>query len=260
MTGQIARMRFTLDALQQICGQPDRPLSDCPTCRAIPDGARWYQEDDTVKVDTIPPEAQRLVAFIVLDGTNLEWIARCPDCGRLYWMTDEYEYSSNSPSTTDRTVTRVDNAEALLRRMKGIRQYKDIVRDGNVWRAQKKGVWAADRRDSVADVLKRFATTEPQPLPSPAEPPRAATVTIGDSTIPDVLYDLANVLPTFEGVDLESQLQTYDGFLDILAPTVRAGICALFRTAAQATTISATRARLNAAADAVERGDRAALP
>ena len=40
-----------------------------------------------------------------------------------------------------------------------------------------------------------------------------------DSTaIPAVLFDLADVLPQFQGADLESQLQTYDIFLEMLSP------------------------------------------
>lgn len=129
-------MKFGLEALRQICGQPTRPLADCPTCRAIPDKSRWFEEGDEVREDTIPPEAGKLVRFIEFDGNAVEWVSRCAGCGRIYWMMDEYDYSANSPSTTDRRVTRLAGAEDLYSWMEELirpSQYVDIVRDGDGW-------------------------------------------------------------------------------------------------------------------------------
>ena len=100
--------------------------------------------------------------------------------------------------------------------------------------------------------------TEPRPEEEQEPAPTAPTVTLGDSTIPAVLYSVADTLPQFEGDDLESQLQTFDIFLEILSPAVRPEISALLRTAAAATESPATRTRIEAAADAVARGGRAA--
>ncbi len=46
------------------------------------------------------------------------------------------------------------------------------------------------------------------------------TITAGSDEIPDVVRTLAGVLHQFEGAELESQLQTYDIFLGVLAPSV----------------------------------------
>jgi len=78
--------------------------------------------------------------------------------------------------------------------------------------------------------------------------------------LPPVVYSLLEVLPQFEGDDLESQLQTYDTFLAICSPAVRSELSALLTNAAAATTNATSRARIEQAAQAVARGDRAAAP
>ena len=78
--------------------------------------------------------------------------------------------------------------------------------------------------------------------------------------LPPVVYSLLEVLPQFEGDDLESQLQTYDTFLAICSPAVRSELSALLTKAAAATTNATSRARIEQAARAVARGDRAAEP
>jgi hypothetical protein len=83
------------------------------------------------------------------------------------------------------------------------------------------------------------------------------TVTLGDRTLPAVIYSLIAVLPQFEGADLESQLETYDTFLAILSPEVRPELSTLLRKAAALTTNPASRARIEAAADSVARGGHA---
>ena len=93
---------------------------------------------------------------------------------------------------------------------------------------------------------------------SPSVPPES--VSIGQDTLPAVVYSLLEVLPQFEGEDLESQLQTYDTFLAICSPTVRPELSALLMNAAAATTNATSRARIEHAAQAVGRGDRAAAP
>jgi len=46
------------------------------------------------------------------------------------------------------------------------------------------------------------------------------------------LFDLAEVLPTFSGADLESQLQTFDTFLERLPPAARDQVASILSGAA----------------------------
>jgi len=85
------------------------------------------------------------------------------------------------------------------------------------------------------------------------------SVSLADETIPSVIYTLAGLLKEFEGDALESQLQTFDTFLAVLAPSVRPAVSKLLRDAAQSCA-PAGRARIEKAADAVARGERAAEP
>ena len=79
-------------------------------------------------------------------------------------------------------------------------------------------------------------------------------------TIPPVIYTLAELLPQFEGDDLESQLQTYDTFLSILAPSVRPAISELLKKAARSTSNPVSKQRIEQAARSIELGGRAAEP
>ena len=92
-------------------------------------------------------------------------------------------------------------------------------------------------------------------LDSPVAP---ESVSLGDITIPPVLYILADLLPQFEGKDLESQLQTFDTFLDVLSPSVRQVIGDLLKQASDKTSQPASRSRLEKAAQSVIAGGRAA--
>jgi uncharacterized protein YqcC (DUF446 family) len=83
---------------------------------------------------------------------------------------------------------------------------------------------------------------------------QAPTVTMGDTTIPDALYSVAEVLPQFELNALESQLQTFDTFLRILSPTVRPAISALLMKAAIRTTQAECKKRIEQAANDVAEG------
>jgi uncharacterized protein YqcC (DUF446 family) len=89
---------------------------------------------------------------------------------------------------------------------------------------------------------------------------RPDTVSMGDTAIPPVIYTLAELLPQFEGDDLESQLQTYDTFLSILSPSVRPAIAELLLKAAKSTTNPASKQRIELAAQSVSKGGRAAEP
>jgi uncharacterized protein YqcC (DUF446 family) len=82
----------------------------------------------------------------------------------------------------------------------------------------------------------------------------APTVTMGDTTIPDVLYSVAEVLSQFELDALESQLQTFDTFLRILSPTVRPAISAMLMKAAMRTSQPDCKKRIEKAASDVAEG------
>ncbi|MEQ1587512.1 MAG: YqcC family protein [Cyclobacteriaceae bacterium] len=86
------------------------------------------------------------------------------------------------------------------------------------------------------------------------------TVSVGDSTIPAVLFSISEVLPQFELKDLESQLQTFDTFLEILSPTVRPAISTMIKKAADKTVDQTCRQRLEQASRNVAVGKQAAAP
>lgn len=88
----------------------------------------------------------------------------------------------------------------------------------------------------------------------------AETIELGSSSIPPVVFTLAEILHQFEGEDLESQLQTFDMFLGILSPNVRPEFSRLFRQAAARTNNSASRQRLEKAAADVDNGMRITAP
>ncbi|MEP7362458.1 MAG: hypothetical protein ABI972_04315 [Acidobacteriota bacterium] len=78
--------------------------------------------------------------------------------------------------------------------------------------------------------------------------------------IPPAIFALAEVLPRFEGDGLESQLQTFDVFLTVLSPLVRPAFACLLQAAAAKTDNAASRARIEAAAQSIAGGGRAAVP
>lgn len=86
------------------------------------------------------------------------------------------------------------------------------------------------------------------------------SVHYGGTEVPPVIYTLIEVLPQFEGDDLESQLQTYDTFLSFLSPSVRPTISKLLSEAALKTTNEASQIRIQEAARSVAQGGRAAAP
>jgi uncharacterized protein YqcC (DUF446 family) len=85
----------------------------------------------------------------------------------------------------------------------------------------------------------------------------APTVTLGDTTIPDVLFSVAESLPQFTLIDLENQLQTFDTFLNILSPTVRPAISEMLSKAANQTINQDCKRRLERAAQDIADGKRA---
>ncbi len=85
-------------------------------------------------------------------------------------------------------------------------------------------------------------------------------IAVGQTEIPPVLQSQADVLPQFTGEALESQLQTFDMFLNILSPTVRPEVSDMLRQAAELTADAASAKRIMKAALDVSIGLRAAEP
>ncbi len=85
-------------------------------------------------------------------------------------------------------------------------------------------------------------------------------IALGQTEIPPVMRQLADVLPQFIGADLESQLQTFDSFLALLSPSVRPEVSAMLRRAAERTADAASAKRIMKAALDVSIGLRAAEP
>ncbi len=73
-------------------------------------------------------------------------------------------------------------------------------------------------------------------------------IELGSNQIPEVLLTLAELLPGFEGANLECQLQTFDIFLALLSTTARPEIAAILRCAASKASNTETRQRIESAA------------
>jgi uncharacterized protein YqcC (DUF446 family) len=97
-------------------------------------------------------------------------------------------------------------------------------------------------------------------LPVFTQQPAVPTVTLGDEKIPEVLCQLAEVLPQFSLSDLESQLQTFDTFVAILSPSARIAVSSLLLLAAEKTSDLSCRQRLSDAAQNIADGKRASAP
>ena len=85
-------------------------------------------------------------------------------------------------------------------------------------------------------------------------------IALGQTEIPPVLQSQADVLPQFAGEALESQLQTFDMFLNILSPQARPQVSAMLRRAAELTADQVSARRIMKAALNVSVGLRAAEP
>jgi hypothetical protein len=86
------------------------------------------------------------------------------------------------------------------------------------------------------------------------------SVELGSKEIPTPLRHIAEVLPQFRGADLESQLQTFDIFLQVLSPMVLGKVSAMLREAAARTDDDESAKRIMKAALNVGAGQRAASP
>ena len=113
--------------------------------------------------------------------------------------------------------------------------------------------------DALMKNAAAAAVIAPQPEPVPESPhPASDTVTLGDTRLPAVVYTLAGVLHQHAFEDLESHLQTFDTFLEILSPVVRPELANLLMKAARLCADMRCSARIETAARAIAWGRRAA--
>lgn len=115
--------------------------------------------------------------------------------------------------------------------------------------------------DSSADGLLKILNEIDQLVNTPTNTlQERPTVSLGDEEIPEVLYSLAEVLPQFELADLESQLQTFDTFLQFLSPTVRPAVHDMLMIAATKTVNPECKKYIEKAARDIASGIRATAP
>jgi uncharacterized protein YqcC (DUF446 family) len=157
----------------------------------------------------------------------------------------------------------------LIPRIHQIVETKDDFPAGSQLATYAVRVWDGDPDSSrlhqilyALDDLVNMNDPNPEQAVQPASPQihlvtQQQKIIIGD-TVPPVLCTLAELLPQFSAEDLESQLQTFDALLAVLAPSAWTEVSKLLRKAAENTTDPVCRARLELAAQNVENGQRAA--
>ena len=101
--------------------------------------------------------------------------------------------------------------------------------------------------------------TTPQPEENPISLDSNSFSLYSDK-LPEVVYALVEVLPLFEGDDLETQLQTFDMFLNMCSPVVRPQLADLLNKAAEKTENKISSERIKEAAASILNGDTAAKP
>lgn len=100
------------------------------------------------------------------------------------------------------------------------------------------------------------------PTPSEENPfnQNASKISLDNEKLPEVVYALIEVLPQFEGDDLESQRQSYDVFLNICSAAVRPELSELLKSAATKAENENSRKRIEVAAQSIANGGTAATP
>lgn len=108
--------------------------------------------------------------------------------------------------------------------------------------------------------LDELINSESDPSSDPSEFPRESLLegSVEDLPLPAVVYQLAEILPSFEGDALESQLQTFDAFLANTGAKGRKAIVQLLFSASDRTTSPKERLHIRKAAMAVNKGYSAA--
>jgi uncharacterized protein YqcC (DUF446 family) len=94
--------------------------------------------------------------------------------------------------------------------------------------------------------------------PAPQKQPDPDSVSLGDVRVPEPLIVLADVLHLYKADDINSQLETFDIFLNILSPTTRPAIAELLRKASVKCENLVVKTRLEKASSDVAAGKSAA--
>jgi uncharacterized protein YqcC (DUF446 family) len=110
------------------------------------------------------------------------------------------------------------------------------------------------------DVIINNRDTEFKPKKKKIKKQAIPVVKFNEDEIPPVLVSLAKVLPAFHGEDLESQLQTFDNFLQALSPVARVGLRKLFETAALEQQSVESKQRILKAIESLVKGERLTVP
>lgn len=120
----------------------------------------------------------------------------------------------------------------------------------------------SDSLISLLSQLDQLVESIYKPLHSEENPlnQNASKIELNSEKLPEVVYALIEVLPQFEGDDLESQLQSYDVFLNVCSASVRPELCELLKSAATKTENEHSRKRIEAAAQSIANGGTAATP
>ena len=160
----------------------------------------------------------------------------------------------------------------LLPRLRGIAAAQGEYPQGSMIAAHARRVLEGDAAaeklqsllgelDSLIGNASAVESVAPAAEPVPGSPHAAsATVTLGDTRLPAVVYTLAGVLPKHAFEDLEGHLQTFDTFLDILSPVVRPELGDLLMKAARLCADPRCSARIETASRCIAGGGRAAEP
>ena len=87
---------FSLENLRSVLPEPTMPVESCSICQSIGrGGARLYKSGE-LEYDTIPPGVQNLDYFMRLgEHVQTNWLEICPQCKRLYYCEESYEYLVN---------------------------------------------------------------------------------------------------------------------------------------------------------------------
>ncbi len=112
---------------------------------------------------------------------------------------------------------------------------------------------------ALDNLIESQSKPEKQPI-LPYEPAGPYRPVVTGNQLPEVTYTLIDVLPQFEGDQLESQLQTFDTILASVSAEARSEMVRLLRSAAGKTALVASRERIEKAAVSLENGGRAAPP
>lgn len=161
----------------------------------------------------------------------------------------------------------------LIPRIRAIIQDKDVFPQGSMLGPYAIRVFDGDLETTrLHDLLyhldeivnaggdKVLPTADKPPIAQSENIAATSTIELGDTILPQVLYTLSDLLPQFDGDGLNSQLETYDMFISILAPSARSEIARLLINGADKHLNEISKARIRHAAESILKGGRATQP